>query len=439
MAGGTWTSQNKVRPGFYANTESEGQSLGAMGERGVASIALSLSWGDSKKIIPIEADTDVFTVLGYDITASQLLLIKEALKRAKTLLLYRLNTGTKAAVTVGSLTATAKYGGVRGNDIKVVIVANIDDAAKFDVSTYVGTQLVDQQKAVANIAGLVSNAWVVFSGTGSLTASAGAPLISGADGTTTNADHTDYLAALELYEFQTAAYSGTDNTLKGVYAAFVRRLREDEGRKVQVVVENYPTADYEGVIAVKNGVVLTDGTTLTAAQAVAWVAAATAAAGPNQALTASQYDGAVDVSPRYTNTQITAALVAGEFLFTLSKGRAVVEQDINTFKSFTAKKGKVFRKNRALRALDGLANDWKSNFESYHNGKTDNNANGRGLYRKDLVKIAGDYEGINAIQNFDPLADITVTPGDDGDAIYVEAGIQPVDAMEKVYMKVRVR
>jgi hypothetical protein len=438
MVGGTFTVQNKVRPGVYINMESENQELGALGERGIASIALALPWGAPKVIQEIHAGDDVFEKLGYDLTASQLLLVKEALKRAKTLLLYRLNTGTKAAVTVGTLTATAKYGGVRGNDLKIVIQANIDDGSKFDVKTLVSNVQVDLQ-TVANITGLVANKWIDWSGAGSLTATAGAALINGADGAVINQDYTDYLAALELYDFNTVAYSGTDSTLKSTFVAFTKRLRDDEGRKIQCVLENNPTADYEGIISVKNGVKLADGTLLSAAQAVAWVAGATAAAAANQSLTYTPYDDAIDANPRYTNSQIITALNNGEFLFTLNNGRAIVEQDINTFKSFTPTKGKHFRKNRALRALDGLANDWKRVYETYYIGKVDNNADGRSLFRKECVKVAEAYQGINAIQNFDAQNDVTVIQGDEADAVFVEGRAQPVDAIEKVYVRVRVR
>ncbi|MFD2613540.1 phage tail sheath family protein [Paenibacillus gansuensis] len=439
MAGGTYSVQNKVRPGVFINFESEGQSLATLGTRGITALQLVLPWGPAKEIIEVNAGEDVFERLGYDITASQLLLIKEALKRAKTVLLYRLNAGVKATAAAGNLTATAKYGGLRGNDLKIIVQANIDDPAKFDVRTLLSGVQVDSQ-TVANIAGLTPNKWVTWSGAGALTATAGTSLAGGTDGAAVvNADHTDFLAALELYYFNTVAYVGTDNTLKSVYAAFAKRLRDDEGRKIQLVVENYPAADYEGVISVKNGVVLADGTKLTADQAVAWVAGATAAAAANESLTYTAYDEAVDANPRYTNSQTITALNNGEFLFTMNKGRAVVEQDINTFKSFTPTKGKTFRKNRSLRALDSLANDWKDTFESYYIGKVSNNADGRNLFRKECVKIAEIYQGIGAIQNFDALTDITVTLGDELDAVFVGSSVQPVDSIEKIYMKVRVQ
>ena len=45
---------------------------------------------------------------------------------------------------------------------------------------------------------------------------------------------------------------------------------------------------------------------------------------------------------------------------------------------------------------------------------------------------------MNAIQNFSGAADISVYAGADIDAVVVELAVQPVDAMEKLYMTVLV-
>ncbi|WP_410769581.1 phage tail sheath family protein [Fontibacillus sp. BL9] len=437
MAGGTFLTQNKVRPGVYININTEPKALGTVGDRGVAAMALSLPWGPSKQIVTVEAGADTMDVLGFDISDTPLLLVREALKRAKTLLLFRLNDGVKATATQDDLTITAKYSGERGNDIAIVVQSNIDDTTKFDVKTLVNGREVDVQTA-GNIAGLKSNAWVDFSGSGALTLIAGVNLSNGTNGTATNADHTAFLSALELQDFNTVGLISDDVSLKVVYSAFVKRLRESEGKKVQAVLPNYPAADYEGVISVKNGVILSDGTTLTPAQAVAWVSGATAAATVSQALTYTAYDDAVDVAPRYTNTQIEAALRAGEFLFTASNGRAIVEQDINSLTGFTPDKGKQFSKNRVLRVLDGIANDVKRIFETFYLGKVDNNADGRNLLKGEVISYLNTLQGINAIQNFDSQNDVLFVAGNESDAVYAEIGVQPVDSIEKIYMKVRV-
>lgn len=438
MAGSNWTTQNKVRPGVYINFETEAKPLGTVGQRGIVTMPLSLSWGAAKTVQTIHAGDNIQEVLGYDITSPKVLLIKEVLKRAKTVLLYRLNTGVKATVVHGSLTVTAKHGGIRGNDLTLVVQTNIEDAAKFDVKTMLAGEEIDSQ-TVANIDGLVDNAWVDFSGTGSLTTTAGLPLTGGGDGSITNQDHADYLEAIEVHEFSTMALPSNDADLKAVYVAFAKRLREDDGRKIQVVLENYPVADDEGVISVKNGVILADGTTINSVQATAWVAGATAAAQVNQSLTYQAYDDAVDTDTRYTNAQIEAALQNGEFVFVLNNGRAIVEKDINTLKSFTPMKGKQFSKNRVVRVLDGLANDFKRIFETFYIGKVDNNVDGLNIFRNECINQAVSYQNINAIQSFNAQSDIIVQQGTESDSVYVEVTIKPVDSIEKVYMKVKVK
>ncbi|MFS8534842.1 MAG: phage tail sheath family protein [Limnochordales bacterium] len=437
MAGGTWVSQNKIRPGVYINFRSAPAPVGTLGERGTVTMALPLSWGPSKQVIQIESGQDTRDLLGYDITAPELLLVREALKRARTLLLYRLNSGTQATATIGSLTVTAKYPGSRGNDITIVIQPNVDNETLMDVITMVDGREVDRQ-TVATAEELQANAWVTFAGSGALTETAGTVLTGGTDGEVTNGDHSDYLAEIEKWEFNTMALVSQDVTLKQLYEAFVRRLRDDEGRKIQVVMETYPGGDYEGVIKVKNGVILADGTALTAAQATAWFAGATAGAAINQSLTYQAYDGAVDANPRLTHTETVAALQAGEIVFTHMGGKAVVEQDINSFVSFTPEKREHFRKNRVIRVLDAIANDIKRIYEASYVGKVDNNADGRNLFKAEIISYLESLQAIGAIQNFDPQIDVAVEPGSASDAVLVTCYVQPVDAVEKIYMSVEV-
>ncbi|MCC8435480.1 phage tail sheath family protein [Brevibacillus sp. M2.1A] len=437
MAGGTWVAQNKERAGVYINFKSKQKPIGSIGERGITSLPLNLSWGPAKQIVSLDAGTDTTKLFGYALTDPQMLLIREAMKRAKTILIYRLNVGTPATATVAPLTATAKYGGSRGNDITISVGTNVDDNSKFDVKTFVSGMEIDLQ-TVATVQELQANDWVTFSGTGAPVSTAGAPLTGGADGTVTAQDYADYQAAIEVEDFNTIGLTVTDTTIKDVFVSFVKRQREDEGKKIQLVLENYPTADYEGVISVKNGVVLADGTTLTAAQAVAWVAGAEAGAEVNQSLTFDAYDGAVDVTPKYTNSQIIEALKDGEFLFTAYNGRALVEQDINTFTSFTVDKNKEFRKNQVIRVLDGLANDYQRIFTDYYIGKVPNNDDGRNSFKGECINLVNQYQNIGAVQNFDPQTDIEVLPGQEVDAVLVNEWIQPVNAIEKVYMSITV-
>ncbi|NBD24323.1 phage tail sheath family protein [Paenibacillus glycinis] len=438
MAAGTYTTQNKVRPGIYVNFESQPKPAGGFGDRGTVTIPLALSWGAPNTVLTVEAGEDTFGKLGYTVADPKLRLLREALKRAKTLLVYRLNEGTKASIANEGLTVTARWGGLRGNDITVAVEPSVDDSGLFEVATLVAGFEVDRQ-TVAAIDALQANEWVVFGGTGAPSLSAGLPLTGGSDGTVLNQHYADYLETIETQDFNTMALPSADATLKGQFVSFCERMREEEGRKMQLVVENYPAADYEGVISVKNGVVLADGTALTAAECTAWTAGATAGANVNESLTYTAYDGAVDAAPRLTNSQIIAALQAGEFVFTASGNRAVVEQDINTRTSFTPEKGKAFSKNRVLRVLDGINNDFVRTFGNYFVGRVANNDNGRNLLKNECVDYLKALLNIGAIQSFDAQQDIKVLQGADADSVSIEAVVTPADSIEKIYVKVTVQ
>lgn len=435
MAGGTWEKQNKIRPGAYINFKSKKQAQTPVGERGIATMPLVLPWGPEKEIISINIDDDLSKVLGINIADESALLIREVFKKAKTLLLYRLNEGVKATATLDTLTVSAKYSGTKGNNITIVIQSSIDVIGSFEVITMFEGNKVDKQ-LVKTIDELKSNAYVEFKGNGELKASAGVPLKNGEDGKVTNQNYTDYLAAIEPYNFHTMGIDTKDSVIKSVATVFINRLK-NEGRQVQLVLENYPEADSENVISVKNGVILGNGTTITSDKAVAFITGATAGANVNQSNTYLEYPGAIDVDKKYTNREIEEALLNGEVIFTISNGRIVIEQDINTLRTFTEDKNKDYRKNRVIRTLfevnNGISLLWHTNYI----GKGDNSEDGRMLFRKNIIKFLEKLQGINALENVVP-EDVVVERGHDKESVTATVAVQPVDAMEKLYMTIDV-
>jgi hypothetical protein len=442
MAGGSFqVGEKKVRPGMYINFKALAQDRLAVSPRGTVVIPLTLNWGENGVFHRIEVEADTMDKLGYDFSDPEMLLIREAKKKAKAVLIWKLNTGTAATGSFGTTsvcTVTAKQTGTRGNDISVTSQTNVLDATKKDVITYVAGRQVDKQTA-ANIQDLTPNAWVTFSGTGAIELTAGTTLTGGANGTVLNADYTDFMEACETEFFDTIAFPVSDSTLKSTFAGFIRRLREDEGKKVQGVVANY-SADYEGIINVKNGVKLIDGTTLTPEKCTAWVAGATAGASVVTSNTYMAYQDAVDVVPRYTNTQIIDALKAGEFVFVFDGNKVKVEQDINSLVTLGPDKNRRFQKNRPMRVLDAIGNDVKGRFDDNYLGKVGNNQDGRSLFKGDVIDYLETLQKGGAIQNLDKDKDFVydeeLCVGED---VYAEIGVQPVDSMEKAYFTVKVR
>ncbi|MBN2980115.1 phage tail sheath subtilisin-like domain-containing protein [Cohnella algarum] len=442
MSGGTWTAQNKVRTGVYINFKSRPQPLGSLGERGIVAFPAPLPWGDPAKVIVIEASEYMdksLELIGFRATDARIRHVSAAVSHARTVLLFRLGgTGAaKATASVDTLTATAKWGGTRGNDLQVAVQVNIDDSSKYDVVTYLEGEEVDRQ-TVAEIEELQPSAFIDWSGSGAPAVTAGVPLTGGTEGTASGADFSAALSAFEAYQFNVLGVPLTDATSKQLAAAYVRRQREEEGKKVQAVLVDYPTADYEGVISLRNGIVTTDGLNVPP-EFILWeIAAMEAAADVNQSLTYTAIPNAVDAFPRLTNSETIAALQNGELVITAVNGTAVIEQDINTLTSFTPDRGRPFSKNRVVRVLDSIANDVKRIFETFYVGKVGNDDDGRALLEAEIVNYLLALQGAGAIQNFDSQSDISVAQGIDADAVVIELSIQPVDSIEKIYMTVEI-
>ena len=448
MAGGTWTRQNKTLPGFYLNIKSAAVSASNYGESGIVAICEPLSWGPVAQITKIDFDTDVFNTLGYELdTAPEMLFLREIFRGsvnadgsarsagASSVLLYRpaVAGSAQAVATLGNLTATAKHPGVRGNSISVSVTADPDNEGIFNVSTFVDGVMQDSQ-SVTGIAALIPNGWVAFSGSGVLAASAVTTLSDGANGTVDATAYASFLTALEPEKFDVVIYDGTEATVSASMAAFVKRLCDKEGKKVRLVLPGYSQADNESVTSPVNGIVLNDGTVLTAAQSCWWVGGCSAGAKYNQDLTYAVHPNASGVSPKYTNSRATELIAAGNMVFFEDEGSVRIFYDINTLTTYTVEKQKVFSKNRPIRTLYYIANYLYRTFADNHIGKTDNTSDGRNLVKKEVVSLLMTMQANGAVKNF-VADDVTVESGEDGDAIIVMLAVQPADAIAKIYMK----
>lgn len=436
MAGGTWVNQNKVRPGAYINVNSTTLDRGASTERGIVTMPWHGGFGSANQVITVNRSTDFLRVLGHNLSDMEMLTVREALKRATTVLLYRVNAnGVAATVSTNDLTITATSTGTVGNNITVRIVAPIVSGDAYTVQTFVGDILADSQ-SVNVYEDLVTNDFVTFDGTGAPEASAGLNLVGGANGIATIGDYMDYFGVVEAYEFNTMAITSTTQQVKDLAINFVMRMREDEGMKCQVVVAD-ASADSEAVIVVTNGVVLTDGTAIDANKATAWVAGATAGANVNESNTYTPYDGAVDIQGRMTNAEIVNALRSGQIVFAEHNGRIVVEQDINSLTTFTAMRNQAFSKNRVMRVLDDIANTIKRIFATNFIGQITNDENGRAVFKSAVVAYMENLLAMGAIENFD-VDDVVIDAGIQRDTVVANLAVQPTDAMEKLYMTVEV-
>lgn len=436
LGGGSFLTQNKILPGAYINFISVASASATLSDRGIATIPMEMNWGAEQKMFTVElADflKNSLKIFGYPYTADELKPMREIFKNAKTVHFFRLNgSGVKASNTY----ATAKYPGTVGNDLKIKIEANegsTEESPLYDVSTFLGTVQVDLQEAVANAAALKSNDYVDFKSGATLALTANAPLTNGTNGAVADAAYQTYLDQAEAYTYNAMGCPSTSDTIKALFAAFCERMRDDVGKKFQVVVF-HKLADYEGVVSVKNGL----ETDKTSAALVPWVTGLVAGTAVNKSATNQAYDGEYAIDTDFTQTQLEAGIREGSFMFHLVDETIRVLTDINTFVSITDEKSGDFSSNQTIRVLDQIANDIAVLFGTKYIGKVPNDNSGRISLWNDIVKHHQTLQEIRAIENFNP-DDVTVEKGDTKKAVVVSDYVTPVNAMEQLYMTVYVQ
>lgn len=434
LGGGTFTSQNKVLPGAYINFVSAAGASPTLSDRGYVAIPLLLDWGPDEKIFTVTQEDfqkNSLKIFGYAYTHDKLKGLRDLFKNALTVYTYKLNGGVKASNDF----ATAKYKGIRGNDIKIVIAVNADDSGLFDVSTYLNTTLVDLQ-TVTGVAGLVANDYVDFKVGATLAVTAGMPLAGGTNGeAVTGTEYQEFLTKIESYTFNVLACPSSTSTVIALFAAYTKRMRDDMGIKFQTVV--YRTAsDYEGVINLENAI--TDITAdFEACSLVYWLAGKEAACAVNRDNTNQFYDGEFTVDVNYSQTALANGIKAGKLMFHKVGDTVRILDDINSLVTYTAEKSSDFSSNQVIRVLDQVGNDIASLFNTGYIGKIQNNKAGRISLWNDIVRYMNTLLTLGAIDDFDS-ADIIVAQGNTKDSVVVDCPITPVSAMKKLYMVVTV-
>lgn len=427
LGGGTFTAQNKKLPGTYINFASASRASVSLSDRGIVAIPLLMDWGAADEVFEVSNEKFVnnsLKIFGYDYSHDKMKGLRDLFKNTKTLYAYRLNgKGTKATNTY----AEAKYPGIRGNDLKIIISKNVDDETKFDVKTVLEFKEMDVQ-TVKNSSELVANDWVTFK-SAELQETASTPLASGTNGTeVTTSEYQAFLNAIESYSFNALGCPVEDTKINELFVTFTKRMRDEVGAKFQTVVYRKP-ADYEGVISVENEV--TDD--VNKASVVYWTTGAQAGCAVNKSLTNTAYDGEFKIKVDYTQSQLADALESGKFIFHNVTGEVRVLEDINTFTSVTDEKSIDFSNNQTIRVIDQIANDVAALFNTKYLGKIPNNASGRISLQSDVVAIHRALEDIQAIENFS-ADDIVVAQGDTKKSVVLTDKITVINAMSQLYM-----
>lgn len=435
LGGGTWLVQNKVLPGSYINFSSVAKASATLSDRGYAAAPFVLSWGPENEVFAVtsgEFQKNSKAIFGYSYDHPKMLALREIFLHATTVYCYRLGLGAKKAACA---LATAKYPGVRGNDLSIVIAVNVDDPDAFDVGTYLDGIQVDLQ-TVTKAEELTSNDYVDFKKDLTLEATAGAPLTGGEDVANITGDsHQAFLDKIEAYAFNAMCCPAADPIIVKLYAAYCQRVRDEVGAKFQLIAWKPSTVDYEGVIGVWNSATH-PSMDVEEHAVVYWATGAHAGVAVNKSLTNAKYDGELTLDTDYKQAELTAALKAGKFMFHNVNGLTRVLEDINTLLTLSDTKGEVFQSNQTMRVCDQIANDVAVLFNERYLGNVPNDAPGRASLWGDITHYIKQLEDIRAVENFDPDT-VSCEQGDKKKAVLVTVnGLNIINAMAQLYMSV---
>lgn len=441
LGGGKFITQNKLLPGSYINFVSAKDASIALADRGYCAVALDLDWG-ADGIVELTTESfqkDAKKILGYDYTHEKMTPVRELFKNAKTVYVYKIN-GT-GAVKAKSVLATAKYAGVRGNDIAILVEANVDDETKFDVATLIDGAIVDKQ-VVGKYADLVANDYVEFNIADAILEPKQQPeyLTGGVNGSeATGTEHAAFLALAEAYSFNILACNSVNKTIIDLYVAYTKRMRDEVGVKFQTVV--YGKAGKDVIDPNEKGVIVLDTPVITegvpAHYGIFWVAGAEAGCEINKTNTNKKYDGEYKFNVEYTKTQLENAIKTGKLVFHKVGDETRVLVDINSLIEYSMEESADFSDNKVIRIIDQIGNDVALEFNTNFLGKIPNDAAGRISFWNALDNYAKKLVDLRAIQEWDNAL-LKISEGETKTSVVVDMVVNVVGTMEKLYMTVRV-
>lgn len=428
---GTWDAQNKKLPGTYINFTGEEQISDTYGNRGKAALAMTFDWGEDTSDIfiltPSQFNSKCRQMFGYDYNSPKLQPIREVfLGGATELYLYRLNAtgGTAATCEIGK----ARYKGIRGNDISIVVSANVDVPSKYDVVTLLDGVTIDRQIAVGTDT-LEDNDFVIFNEpvesleAKTYTFSGGA----NASGEPTAAMHTDFLTKLAGYNVNCVGCiyaTASDTPLNNLYANWAIEQRDVYANAIQAVVFNSPS-DHEAVINVDESI-----------DFVPWFLGAEAGCDLNTTIQNKTYNGNYVPTKNYTQAELEESLDEGKIVLHRVGQEYRVLADINSLvTTVTNGKNDEFKQNKTIRVIDDIATSICNIFNNGYIGKVTNNEAGRLSFQNQIIVLLDSYVDASVIGPYEK-SEIKCVEGEQKGSIVVTLAVTLTHMVEKAYVTV---
>lgn len=471
MSRGTWDGNapqsEKVRPGLYNRFTSLATARIDATQKGVAGIMIKADWGPVEELVICSDEGEIQEKFGTGKTVNMAMRMMKGGKRykPKKVIVYRMATSEAAAASAtieGSVTFTAKYPGVRGNDFKIVIAQNVTEADLMNVCVYEGITMKQKYSAApADLEGLVKainedrESLIIAKKLGdtSLVEKSSLPFTGGNSGdAVTSENYVKALTAFEPAYVNTLALDGvTDDSIISLVKSWHHRVWE-AGNLFQIVLGGTAEDDKDskignarskgcdnyGLINVIVGVVDGNGNRYCSAETAPQLAGAIAALPLNQSITYKELEDVADVTVQLSNTEITEAIKAGSLVLVRDVDpedfsvTVKVESGINTFTSFTDKTGNKLRKIKAISTMAAIDYDTGKYAMKNVVGELDNNDDGRAALISGISKYLETLADENVISS-DILVNLSDTVTSEDDYVFMQTQALTVDKIERIF------
>ena len=235
------------------------------------------------------------------------------------------------------------------------------------------------------------------------------------------------LAKAEAHGFNTMGVVVTDEVTKRLYVAYVKRMRDEVGKKFQLVLYK-SDADYMGVISTPNK---TTDEGWPEASAVYWLTGVECSTAVNKSCEGRVYDGEFSIEP--IDNDLEDYIKKGQLVFDRNDDEIEILSDINTHITITEDCNEFFCDNQTIRVVDQLANDDALLFKTRFRGKFPNDDPGRNSLKSGLCEIREKLQNLRAIENF-KRDNVTVEQGESKKSVVVNNTVEVVNAMSIMYM-----
>lgn len=310
-------------------------------------------------------------------------------------------------------------------------VEKIIDSVSINCTNTTAKEAVKSSKQGADGSLLEDNDFVVFK-KGILEPNAGYVFSGGSSGSTvTGEDHTAFLNKLEGRAFNNLFYDGNDETIKGIYDEYTRRLRDSRGIYFQTVLSNYADADYEGIISVYNDLLNADQVKTP----TPWLAGLLSSLDYSQEATNTIYDGTQTINANISQSRMEVLADSGHFFFHETDIDEVsTYEDVNTFRSFTDDKNDEVSQNKVIRIVDYIHNSLARVSNRLDIGKLNNTETGRNVLWARVDAVLTELVDSGAIAAYEP-EDIRVLPiPNQKNAVQINLNITVNGTIRKIYI-----